>query len=287
MNPPTFNSNVFNSNAFMDTSETLTLGMANNLYLPKNNPIVNTNMFINGNLGISNSSPTYNLDVTGNARVTRLLIKDSVDTASTRLFSALDNSQGNNESRYICFGKANSTNNQAEISFYVNADGSATNFLAFGLYGGNTMYITGNQRVGIGTSNPQYMLQLVNDSASKPATSTWTISSDIRIKEDIQDADLNICYNNIKNLKLKYYKWKDQFIENHLIEDKHRLGWIAQEVEPIIPKAIETINNEQYDIDDFKSLNQDQIYANLYGAVQKLIIEFEQLKDFVNNLEFE
>ena len=36
-------------------------------------------------------------------------------------------------------------------------------------------------------------------------------------KEDIEDADLDICYNNIKNLPLKRYKWKDNYLKN--VED--------------------------------------------------------------------
>ncbi len=249
----------------------------------------NNRLLINnsGNVGIANNSPSYKLDVTGTTKTTQLLVGDSIDTAGSRLISALDNSLTTGNSKFFCLGKSNTLNNQAEISFYMNGDGSATNFLAFGLYGSTTAYITGNSRVGIGISSPSYQFQISTDSAAKPSTNTWTVSSDERIKEDIEDANLDICYNNIKNLKLKRYKWIDSFIENHSIEDQHKLGWIAQEVETIIPKAVITTNNEEYNIEDFKSLNADQIYASLYGAVQKIINKLENIENFIATLDIE
>ena len=81
-----------------------------------------------------------------------------------------------------------------------------------GIYGGSSTssYGTGNGitvrsdgKVGIGTSSPTYQLQLSLDSAAKPNGSTWTSSSDIRIKENITDTDLDICYSICKNLYWK------------------------------------------------------------------------------------
>jgi hypothetical protein len=109
----------------------------------------------------------------------------------------------------------------------------------------------------------------------------------MRIKENIQDADLDICYNNIKNIKLKKYKYIDKFIENHNIEDKSKLGWIAQDVKKYIPKAVSINKNEDYDIDDFHSLNSDQLIACMYGTIQKLIFKIEELEDFINSLDIE
>jgi hypothetical protein len=109
------------------------------------------------------------------------------------------------------------------------------------------------------------------DSAAKPATSTWTITSDIRAKENIQSADLEVCMDNIKSLDLKYYKWKDEFINKKQTLDRHRLGWIAQDVEKIIPKAVKTSNMfDSLGIENAKMIDSDQIIANLYGAVKLL-----------------
>jgi len=139
--------------------------------------------------------------------------------------------------------------------------------------------------VGIGVASPSYQLQLSTNSAAKPSSTTWTVSSDQRIKEDIVDANLDTCYENIKKLKLKYYKLRDDIIElDPMFKDAHKLGWIAQEVEEVLPKCVTTIP-EQYGLTEVKNLDSDQIYTNLFGAVQKLMKENEMLKARIEALE--
>lgn len=133
-----------------------------------------------------------------------------------------------------------------------------------------------NNRVGLGVEAPQFALQLSEDLAFKPTSSTWATSSDERLKEDIQSADLDLCLQNIKKIPLKHYSWKKGIYEN--IKDKSQLGWIAQDVEKILPKSIETKN--MYGIEDCKNLNNDQIIANLYGAVKKLIQIDDELEAY-------
>jgi hypothetical protein len=130
------------------------------------------------------------------------------------------------------------------------------------------MRITPGGFVGIGTTSPGYQLTLSTDSAGKPGSTTWTNTSDERIKENIVLADLDICYSNLKNIPLKYYKWRDDIYTDEEVNDRHKLGWIAQDVEGIFPKAVTQSSMHGYD--DLRSLQADQIYATLYGAVQKL-----------------
>ena len=152
-------------------------------------------------------------------------------------------------------------------------------------------------RIGLNIANPSYQLHLSNSNVAKPGTSTWTVSSDIRLKEDIENADLDICYNNIKNLSLKKYKWKDEYITIENAPDRHKLGWIAQDVELILPKSVKTI--EQYGLNDCKNINTDQIIAHMHGCVKKLLNIYEnqnnkinilnedinEMKTFINNLQ--
>ncbi len=118
------------------------------------------------------------------------------------------------------------------------------------------------------------------DSAAKPATSTWITTSDERLKEDIQPADLNICLNNVKNLDLKYFKWKDDYIGNEITTDRRKLGWIAQEVEAVIPKAVKKKN--MFNMEDCRVLNSDQIIANMFGAVKMLIKKIKEKEELLN-----
>ena len=175
---------------------------------------------------------------------------------------------------------------------------------------------SGRLLVGI-IASPAHQLQVSTDSAGKPSTSTWTIVSDERIKEDIELADLDLCYEAIKAIPLKRYKWRDEIYTAEQVTDRRKLGWIAQDVETVFPKAVgthefkynqvfeETIipaveeeldadgnvitpaqpeRTEQGDlisedvIEDCRNLNSDQIYAAMYGAVQKLMAKVETLE---------
>ena len=98
-------------------------------------------------------------------------------------------------------------------------------------------------------------------------TSGMAFTSDKRLKENVMAADLDICYSNVQNLELKYFKWKDQVTVDST-NDRHNLGWLAQEVAEVFPKSIKP--TKAHGMKDCKSLNKEQIMASLYGAVQKL-----------------
>lgn len=171
--------------------------------------------------------------------------------------------------------------NGASIKFYTN--GSAT----------QKMILTTGGNLGLGNIAPNYQLELSVDSAGKPSTNVWTITSDERIKENIELADLDICYNTVKNLPLKKYKWK--YYDLNQAPDQNMLGWIAQDVQQYFPKAVNVSKfkiSETESIDDCLNLNSDQINKALYGAVQKMqtLIETQQakileLENRINTLE--
>lgn len=142
-------------------------------------------------------------------------------------------------------------------------------------YGTLGMVVDSN--VGIGTGTPTYKLHLSVDSAGKPGTNVWTITSDERIKTDIVDANLDTCYDIVKNLPLKYFRWRDDVYTEEQVPDRHKMGWIAQAVETVFPKAVSTVP-EAYGLSNVKNLNTDQIYAAMYGALQSLQVKHETLK---------
>jgi hypothetical protein len=194
----------------------------------------------------------------------------------------------------------------------------STSALKFAVANTERATIDSSGRLLVGTiASPAHQLQVSTDSAGKPSTSTWTIVSDERIKEDIELADLDLCYEAIKAIPLKRYKWRDEIYTTEQVTDRRKLGWIAQDVETVFPKAVgthefkynqvfeETIipaveeeldadgnvitpaqpeRTEQGDlisedvIEDCRNLNSDQIYAAMYGAVQKLMAKVETLE---------
>ncbi|MBT9168766.1 MAG: hypothetical protein DDT19_02114 [Syntrophomonadaceae bacterium] len=146
----------------------------------------------------------------------------------------------------------------------------------------NISFVTGSGgNVGIGTPSPTFQLQLSTDSAGKPATNTWTIISDKRLKKSIELANLDLCYNAVKAIPLSFYRWRDDVYSIEQVRDRGMLGWIADDVEKVYPKAVKTVPFElltKEKIEDCKSVNNDQVYAALYGAVQKLIEKVEALE---------
>jgi hypothetical protein len=148
----------------------------------------------------------------------------------------------------------------------------------------SAIHIDTSNRVGLGTASPTFQLQLSTDSAAKPSTNTWTISSDERLKEDIELADLDLCYSAVKSIPLKRYKWKDAVYTKEQVADRHKLGWIAQDVQTVFPKAV-NVHEFKYEeeeeavvIKDCLGLNADQLYAAMYGTIQKLIAKTELLE---------
>lgn len=141
----------------------------------------------------------------------------------------------------------------------------------------NVQMIHRKLRVGEygGSVDTNATLALTDDSAYKLSTTTWSVSSDQRLKENIQTADLDRCYDIIQNLPLKHYTWKDQ-VAMH-IKDKSKLGWIAQEVEAVFPKAVS--KSEMFGLLDCRSLDSDQIYAVMYGAIQKLQQKMQEVEN--------
>ena len=96
--------------------------------------------------------------------------------------------------------------------------------------------------VGIGDSSPSYQLELSTNSAAKPTSTLWTVPSDERLKDNIELADLDVCYDIVQNLPLKRFKWKEDVYTEEQTDDRSVLGWIAQDVKSVFPKSVKESN---------------------------------------------
>ena len=99
----------------------------------------------------------------------------------------------------------------------------------------------------------------------------WSTVSDRRIKENIEKASYDKCYESINKLELYRFSYIKEL--NNINRDIKQLGYIAQEVQDIFPKAVSTqeFNNDNISISDMLSIDVTQINYSLYGAVKKLI----------------
>jgi hypothetical protein len=137
--------------------------------------------------------------------------------------------------------------------------------------------------LGIGKTPGNFQLDLSTDGARKLTSQSWTTGSDERIKTDIQPANLERCYDIVKSIDLKYFKWNFPTDSNAQVDDQHSIGFLAQEVKNIFPNAVSESNS--FGISDFLSLNVDQLNKALFGAVKFMSSELETAKNDIELLE--
>jgi hypothetical protein len=142
------------------------------------------------------------------------------------------------------------------------------------------VYHMGN--VGIGTKTPEYSLHVdgpiyTSSTAYTSSTKTkWTTVSDRRIKQNIVKASYEKCLDNVRNIELYRFNFNNNIVNTN---DKNQLGFIAQEVQKVYPKAVETnkIVDKNGNIPDLLTLNTTQLDYTLYGAVKQLIKKVENI----------
>lgn len=123
-----------------------------------------------------------------------------------------------------------------------------------------------NGFVGIGTTAPTYNLHVVGTAGLSTGTA-WTNASDLRLK-DIQ-GDYNYGLDEILKLHTVRYNYKkDNPLQ--LPSDFTKTGFIAQEVEKVIPEAVHKRD------DGYLELNVDPIHWAVVNAIQDLYRKYIQ-----------
>jgi len=147
------------------------------------------------------------------------------------------------------------------------------------------MVISSSGNVGIGTTSPSYQLQLSSDSAAKPSTSTWTISSDERIKQDILPyTDGLAMLLNVQPITYAY-NGLGGFAAS---EDRH-IGVIAQALQSVAPYMVSShlgkLNPEDAEDTEILDYNGHAMTFALINAVKELYAELQDTKARLAALE--
>ena len=222
-----------------------------------------------GNVGIGVSNPSEKLEVDG-----KVTLSEGGNSTT------LSNSNGalQIESTYpnVYGNKLRLTLYEDDV-YFQNTDSYGGKFIFSGGAGqdlnGDIIFKTTGD-VGIGTNNPSYKLH-VNGTAY--ATGAAGALSDRRHKTNIHSLSSNVLAD-INKLRPVSYEWIDPLDDGM---QGTQLGFIAQEVEEVVPGIVLTLDNEE----NTKALKYNEFIPLLVKAVQELKAENQALKARIEKLE--
>jgi hypothetical protein len=247
-------------------SEKMRIDINGNIGINTSSPTCNLHVFT-GATTLSTTLVAANIGGT-------LAILHGYNDGFGRFISALDTNMSTTSIRYISFGQQHTSLNSAELGFYYAGSGSSSNYLRIGLMTAPAIYCTGSGYVGIGTTNPSYPLYVATGGTTYSGTSKYYFGqsstttaliaggggptnvsavfqgdivnisgnfvaySDVRIKKDIVSLDTNYCLELLLQLRVVEHGYIDTFKNA-----KKKINFIAQEVEEVLPLAVETVQD--------------------------------------------
>jgi len=244
-----------------------------------------------GYVGINDSTPSYRLEVsTGTETADQIGLHVRNDSSKGLFIIPTANDSGYNFNTRS--GDTVVTTTQGEHLVVGAKDGAAFRFSGGTSSSNSGNTITTGNRIGIGTvfydstQQPSEALDIngsarfrsIGNAASAgalhyTANGTLTINtSDIRLKENVEP--LNNSLEKLLQLSGVTYNWIGQ--------EEKRIGFIAQDVEKIIPELVFTNNNTEEKI---KGIHQDNLTAILVEAIKEQQKIIEELKVEITNLK--
>ncbi|MFC1888762.1 tail fiber domain-containing protein [Thermodesulfobacteriota bacterium] len=145
-----------------------------------------------------------------------------------------------------------------------------------------TMAIMGGS-VGIGTVTPGWTLE-VNGSAAKPGGGSWTSSSDIRLKKNVET--LEGALDDMLALRGVTFEWQEP--EEHGNMTDIQMGMVAQEVEEVFPSWVGEDRDGYKDLTfrGFEALTTEAV-RELNNKIDALEAENEEMRRIVEEIRIE
>lgn len=140
----------------------------------------------------------------------------------------------------------------------------------------NAFVVRNDGRVGIGTSTPTNQLTLSTNSAAKPTSSSWTISSDARLKT--VDGNYTRGLEDILKLNTISYHYNKGNARN-LPTEEQGYGFVAQELQQVYPEAVK--QNE----DGYLSVDFHPVLVSYINAFKELNTKIEVLEKENSKIE--
>jgi polyhydroxyalkanoate synthesis regulator phasin len=169
------------------------------------------------------------------------------------------------------------------------------------------MTLTNNGYVGIGLW-PWYQFQLSTDLAGKLSTNTWSITSDARLKANIQPYTRGLKeilqinpvtynYNGKGGIGHNKVKSKDPItgtdVETEVMDTqllaKTNVGVLAQDIQVVVPETVTShrgkINENDADETDILDFNSHSLTFILINAVKELNAKIDSLNDLNSKID--
>jgi len=202
---------------------------------------------VSGSTGIGTTTPTQKLDVIGAIRI---------GTTTSNVNGSIRYNGANFQ------GHHNGT--------WKNLDDAGGGSTVWSQSGTEAFYTSGN--VGIGTSNPAHLLHVNGD----VAVAGYVLGpSDERLKEDI--SDISDALQIVDKMQPRTYRHKDEMIENLGLTDGQQYGFVAQELEKLLPALVVDKTITGVDGTDYKGINHQQLIPILTQAIKELSQENNRL----------
>ena len=139
----------------------------------------------------------------------------------------------------------------------------------------NGMVIKENGFIGMGNNAPTVRLQVTGDIIANSIAG----SSDARFKTNI--VPITNPLQKVLALRGVNFNWNTSAFPQRKFSDQRTLGFIAQEVEKVIPEIVQTENTSE----GYKSVQYDKVVALLVEAMKEQQKQINQLKKQVKQLK--
>uniref|UniRef100_A0A3Q2FHH0 Myelin regulatory factor n=1 Tax=Cyprinodon variegatus TaxID=28743 RepID=A0A3Q2FHH0_CYPVA len=141
-------------------------------------------------------------------------------------------------------------------------------------------------RVGINTDRPDEALVV---HGNLKVMGSLVHPSDIRAKENVQEVNTTDNLKRISQMRLVHYQYKPEFAATVGIENKAETGVIAQEVQQILPEAVneggDVVCANGETIPNLLVVNKERIFMENVGAVKELCKLTDNLETRIDELE--
>ena len=164
------------------------------------------------------------------------------------------------------------------LDWTIDQYGSTSSNARFRIFNGNSenngIAILENGFVGMGVANPTVKLQVNGDIIANSIGG----SSDFRFKINIRP--VTNALDKIKALRGVYFNWNQNEFPDRQFGSNVELGFIAQEVEKIIPEIVTKDKTKE----EYRSVKYDKLVALLVEAIKEQQKQIDSLTIKVNNL---